>query len=421
MTCIRDQRGLKIFRPMRCAVVILLMITTGLWLGCGSKEAESPKPPEVVVADVIQKNVPMFADWIGSAVGFNNATIRPQVKGYLLDIAYKQGTLVESGELLFKIDPREFEAELGSARGQLGEAEANLRKSKSHVKRYRPLAKQGAVSQQELDDAVQNMLAAEAGVVTAKARLQQAKLNLSWTNIDSPISGIAGISVAQIGDLVSPQTELTTVSQLDPIKVNFPISEQAYMEVVNSSSAITETGQLSDVGAILQLYLADGSVWPHRGTPFIVGRNVNESTGTIVIEGRFPNPKNVIRPGQFARVRVDVGTRKNALLIPQRAVIDVQGKYLVSVVTAKNEVEVRPVEVGDTHEENWIITKGLKAGERVIVEGLQKARSGMKVDPVSEKTFQKQDKVAALSDVQAVLRTSPSGSGHSTSSHPSAS
>jgi len=350
----------------------------------------------VVVAEVVQKNVPMFADWIGTAEGFNNATIRPQVKGYLLEISYKQGTLVKKGDMLFKIDPREFKADLASAQGQLGESQANLGKTRSHVKRYRPLASQGAVSQQELDDAVQNMLAAEAGVVTAKASVEQAKLNLSWTNITSPIDGIAGISVTQIGDLVTPQTELTTVSQLDPIKVNFPISEQAYLEVVEASGGTSGDGRVSDAGAILELYLADGSVWPHRGTPFVVGRNVNESTGTIVIEGRFPNPNNVIRPGQFARVRVDVGTKKDALLVPQRAVTDVQGKYMVSVVTPKDVVDVRLVEVGETVGEDWIITKGLKLGERVIVEGLQKSKSGMKVDPVSKSTFMKQDKVASI-------------------------
>ncbi|MEE3327623.1 MAG: efflux RND transporter periplasmic adaptor subunit [Myxococcota bacterium] len=407
--------------PRPLLVATLWVVTACLWVGCDSTDSEDPGPPEVVVADVTTKNVPMFADWIGSAEGFNNATIRPQVKGYLLEINYRQGTFVNQGELLFKIDPREFKAELASSQGQLGEAKANLRKTRSHVDRYRPLASQGAISQQELDDAIQNMLAAEAGVVTAKARVQQAKLNLSWTNIDSPISGIAGISVTQIGDLVSPTTELTTVSQLDPIKVNFPISEQAYLEVVNSSSAFSDKGTLSDVGPILQLYLADGSIWPHRGTPFIVGRNVNESTGTIVVEGRFPNPQSVIRPGQFARVRVDVGTRKDALLIPQRAVTDVQGKYLVSVVTPKNEVEVRPVEVGDTYEKDWIVTKGLKAGERVIVEGLQKARTGMKVKPVNEKTFMKQDKAASLGEEETPSMTKVGRSVHSAASNSSTS
>ena len=381
--------GLLIRRRIRLFERLLLS-TAVFWLGCDSTESKQAALPKVVVAEVIQKNVPMFADWIGTAEGFNNATIRPQVKGYLLDISYKQGTLVQKGEMLFKIDPREFKAELASSQGQLGEAQANLRKTRSHVERYRPLASQGAVSQQELDDAVQNMLAAEAGVVTAKARVDQAKLNLSWTNIASPISGIAGISVTQIGDLVTPQTELTTVSQLDPIKVNFPISQQAYLEVVEASGGNSGEGRVSDAGPILELYLADGLAWPHRGTPYVVGRNVNESTGTIVIEGRFPNPKNVIRPGQFARVRVDVGTQKDALLVPQRAVIDVQGKYMVSVVTPKDVVEVRSVEVGNTFEKDWIITKGLKLGERVIVEGLQKSKTGMKVDPVSEATFMKQ-------------------------------
>ena len=378
----------------------LLLSTAVFWLGCDSTESKQAAPPKVVVAEVVQKNVPMFSDWIGTAQGFNNATIRPQVKGYLLEIAYQQGTLVKKGEMLFKIDPREFKAELASAQGQLGEAQANLRKTRSHVQRYRPLASQGAVSQQELEDAVQNMLSAEAGIVTAKARVEQAKLNLSWTNISSPINGIAGISVTQIGDLVTPQTELTTVSQLDPIKVNFPISQQAYLEVVEASGGNSGEGKVSDAGAILELYLADGSAWPHRGTPYVVGRSVNESTGTIVIEGHFSNPKNVIRPGQFARVRVDVGTQKDALLVPQRAVIDVQGKYMVSVVTPKDVVEVRPVEVGITFGKDWIITKGLKLGERVIVEGLQKSKTGMKVDPVSEANFMKQDKVASLGQLE---------------------
>ena len=394
MSCHSRRTGILIQRRRRL-LERLLLSTAVFWLGCDSTDPDQAALPKVVVAEVVQKNVPMFADWIGTAEGFNNATIRPQVKGYLLDISYKQGTLVKKGELLFKIDPREFKADLASAQGQLGEAQANLRKTRSHVERYRPLASQGAVSQQELDDAVQNMFAAEAGVVTAKARVDQAKLNLSWTSISSPIEGIAGISVTQIGDLVTPQTELTTVSQLDPIKVNFPISEQAYLEVVESSGGTSGDGRISDAGPILELYLADGSVWPHRGTPFVVGRNVNESTGTIVIEGRFPNPNNVIRPGQFARVRVDVGTKKDALLVPQRAVTDVQGKYMVSVVSPKDVVEVRLVEVGDTFGKDWIVTKGLKPGERVIVEGLQKSKTGMKVDPVSESSFMKQDKVAS--------------------------
>ncbi|MAI79470.1 MAG: efflux transporter periplasmic adaptor subunit [Deltaproteobacteria bacterium] len=383
-------------------LAIFLFTTLVVSLGCSSKEGKEAPLPEVVVASVEQKDVPIFADWIGTAQGFNNATIRPQVKGYLLEIEYKQGSVVKKGQTLFKIDPREFKAQLDMAKGQLGQAKANLEKTKSHVNRYRPLAKQGAVSQQEFDDAVQNMLAAEASVATANAQVEQARLNLSWTKIVSPISGVAGISVTQIGDLVTTETELTTVSQLDPIKVNFPISEQSYLDFAKSAGRLTEQGNVSELGPVLELFLANGSVWPTKGTPFVVGRNVDESTGTILIEGRFSNPQNVLRPGQFARVRADVGVYKDALLVPQRAVSDVQGKYMISVVTPEDKVEVRTVDVGETVKEDWIITKGIKAGERVIVEGLQKARTGMKVKPVSQATFMKQDKTAETGTTAAV-------------------
>ena len=375
-----------------------LLLGAGLALGCGSAEPKAKSLPEVVVAKVTQQDVPLYADWIGTAEGFNNATIRPQVKGYLLKIDYNQGTVVDSGTLLFQIDPREFKAELDSAKGQLGEAKANLAKRKTHVDRYRPLAAQGAVSQQEFDDSVQNMLSAEAGLLTAQARVEQARLNLGWTKITSPIEGVAGIAQAQIGDLVGPESTLTTVSQLNPIKVNFPVSEKAYLEVVRTrGGGASGRGDLSSAGPILQLYLADGSKWPERGTPFVLGRSVDEQTGTILIEGRFPNPNNVLRPGQFARVRVDIGTRKNALLVPQRAVSDIQGKYMLSVISNQDVVEVRPVEVGETVGENWIITKGLKADERVVVEGIQKVRSGMKVKPVSQGKDEKKDQTANTS------------------------
>ena len=375
-----------------------LLLGAGSGLGCESAEPEHKRLPEVVVAKVTQQDVPLYADWIGTAEGFNNATIRPQVKGYLLKIDYKQGTVVDSGTLLFEIDPREFKAELDSAKGQLGEAKANLAKRKTHVDRYRPLAEQGAVSQQEFDDSVQNMLSAEAGLLTAQARVEQARLDLGWTKITSPIEGVAGIAQAQIGDLVGPESTLTTVSQLNPIKVNFPISEKAYLEVVRTRGGGTSgRGDLSSAGPILQLYLADGSRWPERGTPFVLGRSVDEQTGTILIEGRFPNPNNVLRPGQFARVRVDIGTRKNALLVPQRAVSDIQGKYMLSVISNQDVVEVRPVEVGETVGENWIITKGLKADERVVVEGIQKVRTGMKVKPISQGKDGKKDQTANTS------------------------
>jgi len=362
-----------------------IALTCTLGLACTAKESKEKPIPEVVVAQVEKTDVPMHADWIGTADGFNNATIRPQVSGYLLKISYDQGTLVQPGAPLFEIDPREFKAELDSATGQLGEAQAKLKKTKTYVARYRPLAQQGAISQQELDDAIQNMLASEASVVSAQAQVEQARLNLQWTKIASPIEGIAGISQAQIGDLVGPTSELTTVSQLDPIKVNFPIGENAYMQVVREYGGKSGKGHLSAVGPILELFLSDGSSWPERGTPYVVGRNVDASTGTILIEGHFPNPNNVLRPGQFARVRVSTGTRKGALLVPQAAINDVQGKFLVSVVSKDDVIEVRPVEVGETVGENWIVQKGLEQGDRVVVQGIQKVRSGMKVKPTLQK------------------------------------
>ncbi|HIF98258.1 MAG TPA: efflux RND transporter periplasmic adaptor subunit [Myxococcales bacterium] len=368
-----------------------LLIGSFITFGCGSDAPPKKKIPEVVVAEVDQRDVKMHSDWIGTAVGFNNANIRPQVKGYLLEIAYTEGSVVKSGAVLFRIDPREFKAELDNAKGQLGEAKANLSKRRTHVARYTPLAKQGAISQQELDDAVQNELAAESQLLSAQARVEQARLNLGWTQITSPIDGVAGISATQIGDLVGPESHLTTVSQLDPIKVSFPITEKAYLDVVRNYGGKSGGNRLSQVGPILQLFLADGSLWPQRGTPFALGLNVDERTGTILVEGHFPNKNNVLRPGQFARVRVDTGTRKNALLVPQRAVNDIQGKYLISVVSSEDIVETRTVEVGETVNENWIITKGVKAGERVVVEGLQKVRSGVKVKPVSEGAMKKSD------------------------------
>jgi membrane fusion protein (multidrug efflux system) len=373
-----------------------LLIGSFITFGCGPDEPPKDKIPEVVVVEVDQRDVPMHSDWIGTAVGFNNANIRPQVKGYLLEIAYTEGSVVESGTVLFRIDPREFKAELDNANGQLGEAKANLSKRRTHVARYKPLAKQGAISQQELDDAVQNLLAAESQVLSAQAQVEQARLNLGWTQITSPIDGVAGISATQIGDLVGPESHLTTVSQLDPIKVSFPITEKAYLDVVRNYGGKSGENRLSQAGPILQLFLADGSLWPQRGTPFALGRNVDERTGTILVEGHFPNKNNILRPGQFARVRVDTGTRKNALLVPQRAVNDIQGKYLVSVVSSEDIIETRTVEVGETVNENWIITKGVKAGERVVVEGLQKVRSGVKVKPISEASTKKSDHSAGI-------------------------
>ena len=367
---------------------ILVVVAIGALsaaIGCGNPEPKTPPVIDVYVTQVTSKDVPLFAEWVGSTEGYNNANIRPQVKGYLLKRTYEQGTVVDVGQLLFEIDPSQFQAEVDNAAGQLGEAKAMLGRSQSHVRRYRPLAAEGAVSEQELDDAVQAKLKDQASVASAKARVEQAKLNLGWTKILSPIEGVSGIAIAQIGDLVSPETLLTTVSQLNPIKVQFPISEQQYLLLVKANDEAS-SGRISQAGANLQLYLAGGEEWPEKGTPFVLGRQVDPLTGTIIVEGRFPNPKNVLRPGQFARVRAKIGVDKGALVIPQKAVNDIQGTYNVYVVKPDDTVEIRKVEIGDTYGTDWVITKGLSEGERIIVEGFQKVRSGMKVNPKVQKS-----------------------------------
>jgi len=371
-------------------------------LACESAEAPVRPTLPVVVTPVVTETVPIYFHWVGSVAGFNNAQIRPQVRGYLLKMNYEQGTHVEQGTLLFEVDPREFQAALDSAKGQLGEALATLKNSQLHVERYGPLAKDGAVSQQEYEDALQAMARHQAAVASARANAESARLNLEWTKIKSPIEGIAGISEAQIGDLVSPSTVLTTVSQLDPVKVRFPVSEQEYLTFIKALGRPAD-GRFTGVGSILELRLADNSVWPHRGTPFILGREVDPLTGTILVEGRFPNPGNTLRPGLFARVRAHLANDKGALLVPQRAVNDVQGNHQIAVVNADDHIEIRNVEMGNTVGERWIVKRGVAAGERVVVEGLQKVRDGMKVAPSSAKA-----------------KLPASGTGSKTSEHPTA-
>ena len=374
-------------RSIGCPVGGLLLAAL---LGCGSPEAPPQRSHPVVVAPVVQEDVPIYAHWVGSVAGYNNAQIRPQVSGYLLRITYEQGTQVEKGAPLFEIDPREFRTALEAAQGELREAQAILERNRMHVERYGPLAKEGAISQQEYQDAVQGMARAKASVDRAEAGVDRARLDLDWTQIQSPITGVAGIAEAQIGDLVSPTTLLTTVSQLDPVKVRFPISEQEYLNFVKALGRPAD-GKFTGAGAMLQLQLADDSAWPHPGTPFILGREVDPLTGTILVEGRFPNPGNTLRPGLFARVRAHIGDNKGALLVPQRAVRDVQGNRQLAVVNADDQVEMRNVEMGTTVGERWIVKKGVKVGEHVVVEGLQKIRNGMKVSPRASASPAKSD------------------------------
>jgi membrane fusion protein (multidrug efflux system) len=279
---------------------------------------------------------------------------------------------------MFEIDPREYQAALNQALGNLAQAEANFGKTKLDVARFTPLAKEGAISQQELDNAIQANEANKASVEATRATVEQAKLNLSWTKVISPIDGIAGISVAQIGDLVTPSTVLTTVSQVDPIKVYYPISEQEYLHFAPRIRDI-EQGR-SSAKLPFELILADGSIYPERGKFALADRQVDLRTGTITAQALFPNPKNILRPGQYAKVRVAAETQEDALLVPQRAVQQMQGNYQVAVVGADNKVDIRPVKVGRQVQNKWIIGDGVKPGERVVVEGLQKVKAGMVVD-----------------------------------------
>ncbi len=343
------------------------------------KAATPPPPPEVLVTEVVQKDVPIYFEWIGTTEGNVNAQIRPRVQGSLRFRDYREGSLVKAGQLMFAIDPSEYEAALKQALGDLGRAEANLGKTQLDVARYTPLAKEGAISQQELDNAIQAHQANKASVEAARAAVDRTKLNLSWTKVMAPITGIAGISVAQIGDLVTPNTVLTTISQVDPIKVYYPISEQEYLHFAHRIREI-EQGR-GGASPPLELTLADGSLYPERGSFSLADRQVDLRTGTITVQSVFPNRNNILRPGQYAKIRVAAETRKGALLIPQQAVQHLQGSHQVAVVGADNKVDLRSVKVGEQVGNMWIVTEGVKPGERIIVSGLQKVKMGSMVNP----------------------------------------
>jgi membrane fusion protein (multidrug efflux system) len=343
----------------------------------------------VEVADVIQKDVPIYSEWVGTTDGSVNALIRAQVSGYLMKRPYTEGGYVNTGELLFELDPSKFKVALDQAQGELSKAQAQLLKTKQDVERDTPLSKQGAISQKEFTDSVQAYEAAKGETAAAKAAVDQAKLNLGWTRITAPINGVVGIAKAQIGDLIDAKSELTSMSTLDPIKVYFPISEQEYLgasEKVQERYKELQAGKEYG-GVALELILSGEKVYPHKGQYFLLDRQVDVKTGTILVAALFPNPNSLLRPGQFARVRAVTKTREKALLVPQRAVTEMQGSQQVAVVTPENKVDFRPVKVGERTGSLWIIDKGLNPGERVVVEGLQKLKAGMTVDP---KPFQGQ-------------------------------
>lgn len=345
-------------------------------MGCSQDQKTGLALPDVEVVDVVQKDVPVYSEWVGTTDGLVNATIRPQVTGYLIKQNYKEGTNVKKGETLFEIDPRTFQAGLDQAQGQLAQQMARWETARANFKRIKPLAEQNAVSKKDLDDAIGMEQSTHASVISAQAEVDKARLDLEFTKVTSLIDGIAGIAKAQIGDLVGPGQieELTTVSTVDPIKAYIPISEQEYMKAMQEGGGGAKQIPLS-------LVLADGSVYPHTGTFAYADRQVDVKTGTIRIAALFPNPGNLLRPGQFARIRAALKMRNGALLVPQRAVSELQGSYQIAVVGTENKVNIRPVKVAERVETLWVIEEGLKAGERVVAEGVQKVKDGMVVNP----------------------------------------
>ena len=366
-------------RPSSATLFALLAVCS--FCGCAGdkKAAAPPPPPEVMVAEVVQKDIPVYQEWVASMDGIVNATILAQVEGYLIKQNYKEGEFVKKGTLLFEIDPRPFQASLAEAKAVLARQQAVLTTAQANLKRILPLAAANAVSQRDKDNAVGAADRAEAEVLGAKAKVRRAELDLSFTKIISPIDGIAGQAKAQIGDLVgtAQSLELTTVSTVNPIKVYVPISEREYLTAIETREQREKDG----TNITYDLFLADGSKWPGQGTFSFADRQVDPATGTIRVAILFPNSDNTLRPGQFAKVRALMGTEKDALLVPQRAVGELQGNYQVAVVGADNKVKITPVKVGERTDGYWIVKEGLKPGGRVVAEGTQKVRDGSKVDP----------------------------------------
>jgi membrane fusion protein (multidrug efflux system) len=362
---------------LRRTTVVAACAAMLLMTACDKAAPPPPVPPVVDVMNVIQKDVPIYREWIGVMDGDVNATIRPQVTGYLIKQNYREGDLVKKGQTLFEIDPRTFQAAVDQADALRSKQQAIYETAKANLARVKPLAEKNAVSQKDLDDATGQELSARGALDQATAQLETARLNLGFTKITSPITGIAGIAKAQIGDLLSPSAsaELTTVSTVDPIKVYVNISEREYLQFIEKQTP-------DKVGNVpLALILLDGTVYPKPGKFVLLNRQVDPTTGTFKVGALFANPDSRLRPGQYAKIRATTEMEKGALLVPQRAVAEVQGKYLIAVVGEGNKVELRPVKPGERIGSDWIISAGLKPGEKIIVEGTQKVRDGAVVNP----------------------------------------
>ena len=371
----------------RVLILFPLIPCVLLATACGSTKASQPPPPppEVSVVTVVPQRVALTSEWIATLDGYVNAQVRPQVSGYLIKRDYEEGALVRKGQVLFEIDARPLEAVLDEARAHLGEAQAQLGKAERDLERDRPLAEQRAIAQSQLDNDVQAHLAAQAAVNSAQAAVEAAQLNVGFTKVTSLIDGVAAIATAQIGDLVGPATLLTTVSQIDPIKAYFPLSEQEYLQMagrinIRGGPHAGATSAPWQSGTSISLVLSDGTVYPRRGSFLAADREIDAKTGTIRISAIFPNPDRTLRPGQYGRVRAETRVLSSALLVPQRAVTELQGSFRVRVVGKDNIVTTRTVTPGERVGSRWIVERGLEPGARVVVEGAA-TRDGTVVNP----------------------------------------
>jgi len=352
--------------------------------GCSKKaEAPPPPPPEVLVIDVVQRDVPIVQEWVGEALGDPDVEIRARVPGFLEAMHFTEGGPVKRGQLLYSIDPSELKEALAQAKAEVARAETTLAYAVSDVARYRPLAEINAVSKRDLDAAVAKEESARAEVQAAKASQALAEINLSYSRITAPLAGLIGISKAKVGDYVGQglgTAVLNTISRVDPIRVRFSITEREFLMYARRRGSAALEGS-NQPRSEIEMILADGTVHAHKGYVDIANREVNAGTGSLMLEAVFPNPEGWVRPGQYAKVRAVVETLTGALVVPQRSVVELQGQYQVYVVGPDDTVTIRPVTPGPRFGDGWVMSQGLAAGDRVIVEGLQKVRSGIKVAP----------------------------------------